>query len=154
MKILVLSDVHGLVSYAERMVEREQPDEVIFLGDGLRDIEQSARFFPKVRFHFVKGNCDFAGEKEEQCITLGGKSIYFTHGHRYNVKMERALNYITLRAHAAQLGADIALFGHTHQPDLVFMSGICMMNPGAVMAGKYGVIDLAAGEIKPELKSL
>ena len=154
MKILVLSDIHGLVSYAERMIERETPDEVIFLGDGLRDIKESAKFFKGVRFHFVQGNCDFFDAPEERFVLLGGKNIFFSHGHRYNVKMERQLNYITLRTKAADMGADIVLFGHTHQPDIVLMNGMVIMNPGAVMAGKYGVIEIAGDKILPELRSL
>lgn len=154
MKILVISDIHGLISYAERMIEREKPDEVIFLGDGYRDIKETARFYKSARFHFVGGNCDFYSDNEEQFITLGGKNIFFTHGHRYNVKMERQLNYITLRAHAADLGADIVLFGHTHTPDTVYMNGMILMNPGAVMAGKYGVLEMHGEEVKTELKSL
>ena len=154
MKILVISDIHGLLSFAESMVEKESPDEVIFLGDGYRDLKQSAPFYKEVRFHYVGGNCDLYAEKEEQIITLGGKNIFFTHGHRYNVKMEKEMHYITLRSHAKALGADVVLFGHTHQLDLEYMDGMILMNPGAVMARRYGVIELADGQIKPELKRL
>ena len=30
MKILVISDIHGLLSFAENMIEKEKPDEGIF----------------------------------------------------------------------------------------------------------------------------
>ena len=153
MKILVISDIHGLVSYAERMIEKEKPDEVVFCGDGWREIDESRKFFKHVRFHTVGGNCDFCGEPELY-ITLGGKNIFITHGHRYNVKMERELAYITLRAHASEMGADLVLFGHTHYPDIVYRDGMIIVNPGAVMAGKYGVVEINGEEIKPQLKSL
>ena len=153
MKILVISDIHGLISYAERMIEKEKPDEVIFCGDGWRDINESAKFFKGVRFFLVQGNCDFYGEPE-QFITLGGKNIFITHGHRYNVKMERELAYITLRAHAASLGADLVLFGHTHLPDTVYRGEMVLLNPGAVANGKYAVVLIEGGQIKTELKSL
>ena len=153
MKILVISDIHGLVSYAERMIEKEKPDEVIFCGDGWREIDESRKFYKKARFHLVGGNCDFCGEPELY-ITLGGKNILITHGHRYNVKMERELAYITLRSHAADLGADLVLFGHTHNPDVVYRNGMIMLNPGAVMSGKYAVVEIIGEEIKPQLKSL
>ena len=154
MKILVMSDMHGLISYGERIIEKEKPDEVIFLGDGLRDMKRSAAFFKNIRFHYVKGNCDFYDAPEKQQIKLGGKNIFFTHGHLFNVKMERELRYITLRSYTASLGAQIVLFGHTHQPDLVYADGMCMMNPGAVMAGKYGVLEINGESIRPELRSL
>ncbi len=154
MKILVISDIHGLVSFAEKMIETEKPDEVIFLGDGYRDIKNSASFYKNVRFHYVGGNCDYYCEDAEQFITLGGKNIFFTHGHHYNVKMEKEMHYITLRAHAKALGADIVLFGHTHMPDLEYMDGMILMNPGAVMAYRYGVIEITDGQVKPELRRL
>ena len=154
MKILVISDIHGLGSFAEQMIELESPDEVIFLGDGYRDIHERMRFYRDIRFHTVGGNCDLYADKPEQLITLGGKNIFFTHGHHYNVKLERELNYITLRAHAAQQGADIVLFGHTHIPDTVYTNGLIMMNPGAVMARQYGVLEINGEEVKAELKRL
>ena len=154
MKILVMSDVHGMIRLAERMIDREQPDEVVFCGDGLRDVEESAKFLKNIRFHCVQGNCDFFGNSESLFITLGGKNIFITHGHRFHVKMEVEVNYITLRSHAAGMGADIVLFGHTHKPELIYMSGMVMMNPGAVQEGKYGVIELNGDSIQPELRKL
>ena len=154
MKILVLSDIHAHASYAERMIEKEQPDEVIFCGDGWKDMHEIAKFFPAVRFHCVAGNCDFFSENQELFITLGGKNIFAAHGHRFNVKMEPSLAYITLRAHALDLGADIILFGHTHRPDVQYRNGAVILNPGAVMDGKYALITIENGEVKPELRSL
>ena len=154
MKILVLSDIHGRTSYAENIMEREQPDEVIFLGDGLSDVRQIEPFYPRVRFHTVQGNCDFGAEKTVHVLTLASKTIFCTHGHRFQVKLEREMNYITLRSAAAAYEADIILFGHTHLPDIVYMDGAVLMNPGAAANGKYGVITLEDDNILPELKSL
>ena len=154
MKLLVISDIHGLATYAEEMIAREQPDEVVFLGDGLRYIKESAGRFGNVHFHFVQGNCDFGGEPEEQCLRMGGQTVFFTHGHHYNVKWEKELAYVTLRAKAAEVGADIVLFGHTHQPDLVYRDGRIIMNPGAVMARQYGVMTVDGDTVKPQLKNL
>lgn len=154
MKILVISDIHGLLSFAENMIEKEKPDEVIFCGDGYRDLKRSAPLYKDVRFHYVGGNCDLYAETDEQCITLGGKNIFFTHGHHYNVKMEKEMHYITLRSRAKEMGADIVLFGHTHEPNLEYMDGMILMNPGAVMGYRYGVIEITDGQMKPELKRL
>lgn len=151
MKILVLSDVHSMISYAERIIEQEKPDEVFFCGDGLRDMQESAKFYPSIRFHFVAGNCDFLSAQAEQMITLEGKSIFLTHGHRYNVKLEYRLGYLTLRERAKALGADIVLFGHTHEADTCYRDGLVMMNPGAVNNGRYGVITIENGVIYPKL---
>ena len=148
MKILVISDIHGLLSFAENMIEKEKPDEVIFCGDGYRDLKRSAPFYKDVRFHYVGGNCDLYAETDEQCITLGGKNIFFTHGHHYNVKMEKEMHYITLRSRAKEMGADIVLFGHTHRRTDTTVDGIRIFNPGSASRprdGKppsFGLIDV------------
>ena len=68
-KLLVLSDSHGARGAIERILNKEQNnvDAVIFLGDGLRDLEQTLAFFPHLRVYFVAGNCDSG------CIELKGR---------------------------------------------------------------------------------
>ena len=60
-KLLVLSDSHGARDAIKRILNKEQNnvDAVIFLGDGLRDLEQALAFFPHLRVYSVAGNCDF-----------------------------------------------------------------------------------------------
>ena len=60
-KLLVLSDSHGARDAIKRILNKEQNnvDAVIFLGDGLRDLEQTLAFFPHLRVYSVAGNCDF-----------------------------------------------------------------------------------------------
>ena len=60
-KLLVLSDSHGARGAIERILNKEQNnvDAVIFLGDGLRDLEQALAFFPHLRVYSVAGNCDY-----------------------------------------------------------------------------------------------
>ena len=50
-KLLVLSDSHGARGAIKRILNKEQNnvDAVIFLGDGLRDLEQALAFFPQSR---------------------------------------------------------------------------------------------------------
>ena len=60
-KLLVLSDSHGARDAIKRILSKEQHnvDAVIFLGDGLRDLEQTLAGFPHLRVYSVAGNCDF-----------------------------------------------------------------------------------------------
>jgi len=60
-KLLVLSDSHGARDAIKRILNKEQNnvDAVIFLGDGLRDLEQALAFFPHLRVYSVAGNCDY-----------------------------------------------------------------------------------------------
>lgn len=111
MKIIVISDTHGRSDrVAEVLSRHSRYDALLFLGDGLRDLDtQSLGGLSAVR-----GNCDvFAlgdGFPTERTLVLDGIKIFMTHGHAYSVKSgtER------LAAHAASVGADIAMYGHTH----------------------------------------
>ena len=60
-KLLVLSDSHGARDAIKRILNKEQNnvDAVIFLGDGLRDLELALTLCPKLRAYSVAGNCDY-----------------------------------------------------------------------------------------------
>ncbi|HIR53153.1 MAG TPA: metallophosphoesterase [Candidatus Onthovicinus excrementipullorum] len=145
MRILVLSDSHGFESGLFRAIA-QQPSarDVLFLGDGLRDIEYVRSHFPELSFTCVRGNNDFsATEPAERLVELGGKRIFLAHGHTYGVK---GTDYHLLSA-AKSNGADIAVYGHTHTPVTRYEEGIYLMNPGSVREGSYGIIDITAGGI-------
>ena len=59
-----------------------------------------------------------------------------------------------IKLEADRVGADIALFGHTHRPFLEQDSGVWYMNPGAARSGRYGVIEITDGTFTCELKEL
>ena len=83
MKALVFSDSHGKSSYIRDAIElhKSNTDIVIFLGDGIKDIERVKNDYPQIAFFIVKGNCDFmSGDYEnEKVITLDKKRV-----HKYN----------------------------------------------------------------------
>ena len=60
-KLLVLSDSHGGRTAIERVLMKESKniDALIFLGDGLRDLELALTLYPKLRAYSVAGNCDY-----------------------------------------------------------------------------------------------
>ena len=83
----MFSDSHGFNSPLETAID-SHPDieHIIFLGDGLADIEDIKRYYNK-RFYIVRGNCDFAsGLPVVDTVTMNGKKILFTHGHTLDVK--------------------------------------------------------------------
>ena len=116
MKILVFSDSHSNSSKIKQAIElhKAKCDCVIFLGDGLKDIDFIKEQYPQIAFFTVKGNCDlFAGDtQEERLLYLDSFKILITHGHKYGVKYgyESVLNYAT------QNEVDAVFFGHTHVP--------------------------------------
>lgn len=140
MRILVLSDSHGCESGLMQAIE-EQPGarQVIFLGDGMRDINCVASRYPERSFVCVRGNNDYSSEEpDERLIEVGEKRIFMAHGHTYGVK---ASDYHFLSA-ARSNHAAIAVYGHTHMPVTRYEEGVYLMNPGSIRMGSYGIIDI------------
>ena len=94
-------------------IDEQKPDQVIHLGDLISDAEEISYLYPKLPVCMVPGNCDgWTTVPSIKQITLQGRSILLSHGHLWGVKS--GCDAAIARARAA--GADILLFGHTHQP--------------------------------------
>ncbi|MBQ7788340.1 MAG: YfcE family phosphodiesterase [Clostridia bacterium] len=147
MKILVFSDSHGKGKNISSAIElhKKSCDLVVFLGDGLSDIDYLKSLYPELTFFAVKGNCDFftgGTSNLESVFDLDGIKVLITHGHRYGVKS--GVGTILKRAH--ELDADAVFFGHTHTPyDDILDIGekrIHLFNPGSIgYGGTYGVVN-------------
>ncbi len=167
MDILVFSDSHGHPERIAEVLARPgvSPSAVFFLGDGLRDLAWLD--FKGAPLYRVCGNCDFFaadGTESELFTELGGVKIFAAHGHRYSVKSTET----HIAAHAAALGADIVLFGHTHTPlERTFSAGtelggvtltrdLHMLNPGSIGSGdaSFGQITLHNGRILTSFRYL
>lgn len=156
MRILIFSDTHNNVSRAEKVLNTiVGVDAVIHCGDGLADMRELEGMFPKIAFYGVRGNCDMIPEKGEKLIEIGGKKIFAAHGHTYSVKSEVEFDYVTIRERARELGADAAVFGHTHIPYNRNWGDIIVMNPGSLKyEGTYGVAEIENGVLKTATCSL
>ena len=88
MKILVLSDTHAYLENARAVLARLQGkvDAVFHLGDHDDDAVTLQQEFPKLPFHYVKGNNDYRVDTPSQkLVRLGGKTLLLTHGHKQRV---------------------------------------------------------------------
>lgn len=145
MRILVISDNHNRIASLEAALDdRPEAKHVIYLGDGLRSLEEIVPQYPDRTFHMVAGNCDFGfNPVTESLIELYGQRIFFTHGHNHSVKTS-----LSLLIAAAKAGrANIALYGHTHIAYTGYENGLYIMNPGSIAcshnsANSYGYIDI------------
>ena len=151
MKILVFSDSHSHPKYIENALEMHNhtADLIIFLGDGIRDIEYIKNRHSHLPFVVVKGNCDVFSSSDYRdyaVLDLDGIKVLITHGHLFGVKS----GYDRILYRAEELGVDAVFFGHTHQP-LDFLSyvgekKIHLFNPGSIAyGGTYGVINTPNG---------
>ena len=133
-------------------IDRHQPQQVIHLGDMIGDAEEVAGHYPKLPFCLVPGNCDGWGltVPVKKNIKLAGKSILLSHGHRWGVKSGYEMAIVT----ALAAGADILLFGHTHNPVCEYLEeGLWMMNPGTAWS-TYGMIEIEDGTINCTLHKI
>ena len=142
-KLLVFSDSHGNVANMADTVRLEQPDGILHLGDLVRDAQRLGEQFPQIPLLFVPGNCDGLRSDlpQERVFTQEGCRIMMAHGHQYHVKMGRS----AAESAARQAGANILLFGHTHEPVCEFERGLWIVNPGSagsLAAATYAVICL------------
>ena len=153
MKCLVFSDSHGSTSVMRKALKFHTDAEVVFfLGDGLADAEKVARDYTDKAWIAVRGNCDHSALFREgealrvEKITLEGTTFVLTHGDLYCAKYTTGV----LKGLAQREGADILLFGHTHNPMQMYVSDedkpFYLFNPGAASGygASYGIIDITS----------
>lgn len=149
MKVLVLSDSHSVRSIMRTAVSQVKPNAIVHLGDHYEDGEVIGEENMHIPLYQVPGNCDAYrcfGKPELLCLDVFGVRMLMTHGHRQHVKQTQAL----LAKEARQLGAAIALYGHTHAADVHREDdGLWVMNPGACgsYGGSVGVVEIENSQI-------
>ncbi len=135
-KVLIISDTHGNTNSVYDIIEKESDaNALIFLGDGIGDINNAELLYPNLKFYKVDGNCDFVrtGLYKAVCVFEGVK-VLITHGHNYHVKYHLS----EIIKEAKMQNTDIAMFGHTHCPFCEVKNDITLFNPGAVEGNRQG----------------
>lgn len=155
MKLMIASDIHGSLYYAEKMIERyqeEKAEKLILLGDILyhgprNDLPKEyapkgviALLNPlKDEILCVRGNCEaevdqmvleFPVLADYMIMFLDNRMVYVTHGHVHNQN-----NLPPLKK------GDILLHGHTHIQSLSDMGDYYYFNPGSVSIPKGGNVN-------------
>ncbi|WP_099362104.1 metallophosphoesterase [Fredinandcohnia onubensis] len=126
MKVLILSDSHGLTKELLDIKERHKNDVEFMLHLG--DSELSSQSEEMSGFSVVRGNCDFdSNYPNDMIVLLNGLKVYMTHGHLYNVKM----SLMNLSYRAREVGASIVFFGHSHIAGAELIDDVLFINPGS-----------------------
>lgn len=160
--VLVLSDSHGNYDVLYDVLQEcgSRLDALIFCGDGSEDIVRLfedalqedpvhgalRKIFPPV-IAFVRGNGDAEsyaynnGDKREICIvpqaqniTICGKNLFVTHGHKYSVDF--GLDYASQVSE--RLGVDYFFYGHTHIPRNKKIKHTTFINAGSCSRPRGG----------------
>ena len=152
MKLIIASDIHGSAFWCRRLcdlVEQEQPDKLILLGDLLyhgprNDLPRNyapKQVIPmlsqyKDRIIAVRGNCEaevdqmvlpFPCMADYAQLLVAGTTFYLTHGHHNSPDNLPPLPE-----------GSILLSGHTHVKLDEIRNGIRCLNPGSVSIPKDG----------------
>lgn len=158
MKILIVSDSHGITGPLRTVIMRHSPDMLIHLGDSEYSQAEIASWAgaPRTSCIFIRGNCDYNHSepsivRNEAVFYLKGHRFFCTHGHRQHVNH----GLLTLSLTAQEQDCDICLFGHTHIPcdsygdaisafngyygsDFETSSGPRILNPGSISIPRGG----------------
>lgn len=153
MRLLFLSDIHGVPSTLEAALTTARPlnpDRIVLLGDllyhgprnGVPDFYDPVKVVRilnglKERIVAVRGNCDaevdqmmfeFPMMADYALVDAGTATFFLTHGHLWNERRLPPLGRATVFAQ-----------GHTHIPELrTLAGGLTFFNPGSVSLPKGG----------------
>lgn len=126
--IVILSDTHRNIAPLEKIATvLSECDYIIHLGDMVSDTRALVRDYPE-KTYVIAGNNDFYGGESEIVLDVEGRRIFACHGHSYGVKSgtERLVDAAKERL------CDIALYGHTHIPEVREDRGVLLINPGCI----------------------
>ncbi len=127
MSLMVISDTHGqTTAIMNVLTDNKGITHIVHLGDMVRDAEDIEAAFPGIEVIKVAGNNDFwSRERDEILFEWQGIKFFACHGHRYGVRGSKGI----LATRARELGADMALFGHTHIKFDELLDGVRLLNP-------------------------
>lgn len=148
MKIVVVSDSHGMTSFLDK-IPMIHPDARMYLHAGDSEMHD----FELGQFETVKGNCDYYIENKYKFIDLYGVKIFMFHGDHTSLDLN------VLVGIAKNKGANIIIHGHTHIPYYNYVDGVHVLCPGSlayprVTRATYAVITFTnPSDIKVEIKN-
>ena len=130
-KILIVSDSHGKEENLRKAVANMAGtmDGMIHLGDSLCSPERMEEI-AGCPVEMVRGNCDGSlyGLPGSKLIEIGPYKAFLTHGHQFG----GAWGVESMKEAARENGAQIVMFGHTHEPMIEPYGDVAVINPGSI----------------------
>lgn len=128
MKVLVVSDSHGLKNELFQILNEQQQlvDLIVHCGDS----ELHKSDFSNIKnIIIVGGNCDYDRNYATEIIQQYNElNIFVTHGHLHNVK----ISLVKLTYRAEELRANLVCFGHSHVATAFVENNVLYVNPGSI----------------------
>lgn len=127
MKVLIMSDSHGLTHEISMIANRHKQEVVATIHCGDSELESSDPLLKD--FLAVRGNCDYdPGYPNDLIEDIAGQRFFITHGHLYNIKM----TLMNLAYKSEETNAQIICFGHSHTAGSEMIDGRLFINPGSI----------------------
>lgn len=159
MQIIAVSDTHGDAKILADILQRH-PNLAGYFYAGDSELAAADPLFQT--YQAVTGNMDFDPAFPETVTARVGSgaaaaTVFMAHGHRYGVNF--TMNDIALAGQAA--GADLVIFGHTHELGVEQHAGMVLLNPGSIsqprgeftqLGGTYAVVTIDATSITVEYR--
>lgn len=153
MKILIISDSHSKNDWLEL---RKYYDYVVHGGDH----QMSKEWMINNVDYYVDGNNDW-GEKKINTFEIDGINFCLIHGDGYDIKNKNNWSSKLLDL-AIEKKSDVLIYGHTHVPNINFISNILFINPGSISKPRFPSstktfceLEIENGKIKKyEIKTL
>jgi putative phosphoesterase len=156
MQIAVLSDTHGRVATASRVLEEVRRRGVgVVLHCGDVDEPVTVRAFDGFEAHFVFGNCDADRDGIRRAVAAIGGTLHEDFGHleRESVRIAFVHGDDTELLHDLERAGcyDFVFYGHTHVRAEHRVGATRVINPGALYRAKvktFAVLDLATRAVE------
>ncbi|NHI98968.1 metallophosphoesterase [Lactococcus garvieae] len=124
---IVMSDSHTDRDVIKRIKDKYEGTASALFHCGDSELPSNDDIWQGV--NVVAGNCDYDdGYSDIKMVDVEGKKVLIAHGHQFYV----GLGLDRYSYFAEEKEADIALFGHIHQPVAQMIGNTLYINPGSV----------------------
>ncbi|RID86385.1 metallophosphoesterase [Peribacillus asahii] len=143
MKVLVMSDSHGLTDEISIIAERHKHEVVSMIHCGDSELMKEDPLM--MEWTAVRGNCDRDMTYPNDIVEeIADQKFLITHGHLYNVKM----TLLSISYRSEETDAKIICFGHSHAAGSELIDGRLYVNPGSIRQPRgrkektYAILDI------------
>ena len=152
-RVLVFGDTHipsrrdSIPEAFYTHIDETDYDLALVTGDLVREVDMRKAMPQLPHCYIVQGNMDYETHNYHEQLQIEEFEILMLHG----TQLRPRGNIKELYKIAQQVDVDIAIHGHTHEPDISLHKDKLMLNPGTISGatgGWHGVTDASFMELE------